>query len=240
MRFSRGKPPEMSDELLDIQPEDVIKGRAVSPEMLRDLQIIAHLNDVTLSRISQHLSTLQGLEAKESLTDGLKPILSGLSPRSADAVVRTLINLEQDDIKRTVASVERWRKSTPERGQFFTDQMQLSLERNLSLLIAEYPCVALLRKADRLLRDVGNEFQDVAIFCDMRPVFNDTRSKIEGFVSLANLRLFYISQTGQRHAFEVALSEDELKSLIEESEKALAKLDVLKATSDKLIHKVNA
>lgn len=87
-----------------------------------------------------------------------------------------------------------------------------------------------MRKAQRLLRDTGNEIRDSIFICDLRPVFDDSQERVEGFVTLANLRIRYTRQSGRRATFEIALTEEELTTLIENGQKALAKLKVLKET----------
>jgi hypothetical protein len=134
--------------------------------------------------------------------------------------------------------VDRWRQKTPERRSDFTDEAFHRLSRNLQALVGRYPSIDLLRKANRLLRDVGNEFKDIAFICDMRPVFDSSRTNVEGFVTLANMRLIYLSQDGNRHACELALTEEELRQLIDEGNKALRKLDVLKTTIEQVTSQV--
>jgi hypothetical protein len=224
----------MDDDSFEMLPEDFISGRAIPPEMIRDLRVIAQIDARTVGRIGEHFSQLQGLTAKNSVKEGVQSCLQESNPDFAENIVRTLLNLKPHDIARTVKTVDSWRHSSEERHSVFTDELFAALERNLQVLVADYPSIALIRKANRLLRDVGNEFKSVAFFCDMRPVFDEPRKKVEGFVVVANMRLIYVSQNGDRHACEVALSEDELRKLIKTSEEALAKLDVLRATSAKL------
>lgn len=228
----------MNDESLEILPEDVMTGRAIPPEMIRDLRVVAQLDARTVGRIAEHLARLQGFAVTESVKEGVQSCLQVPNGDLADNIVRALLNLKPSDVARIVKTVDRWRKSTEGRGEVFTDEMFASLQRNLQVLVADYASVKLIRKANRLLRDVGNEFKSVAFFCDMRPVFDEPREKVEGFVTLANMRLIYTSQVGDRHACEIALTEEELKKLIENSQKALAKLQILKTTSDQLSRKV--
>lgn len=227
----------MTDEWQEVRPEDVIAGNAVRPEALRDLHIIANLDPPTIGRLSVQLSTIQGYPSKESVTERLQACLPDANSETAESIVQTLLSIDKDEIGKILTAVDRWRRTTPARGQFFTDALYSSLERNLPILRSDAACLDLIRKAHRLLRDVGNEFYDVAYFCDLRPVFDDARQKVEGFVTLINMRMLYTSQDGERHVCELALTEDELRQLSEESVKALAKLEVLKVTSHQFTSK---
>jgi len=224
----------MGDESLEMRPEDVLARRALPPEMVRDLLEIARLDSRTVKRIGEYLLALQGLTEAESIKEGVKNCLRDSDDDLAESIVATLLNLKPTDVARTVATVDRWRQSTEQRRELFTDELFASLDRNLQAIVADYLSVELVQKADLLLRAVGNEFMDIAYFCDMRPVFDRPRKKVEGFVTLANLRLKYVSQDGIDHACEVALTEEELRELIKTSEEALAKLEVLKVTSASL------
>jgi hypothetical protein len=224
----------MGDESLEVLPEDVMTGRAIPPEKIRDLRVIAQLDARTVARIGEFLSCLQGFAVKESVKEGIQGCLQDSNPDFADNIVRALLNLKPTEVARIIKTVDRWRRSNEERTGLFTDELFASLERNLQVLMADYPSIELIRKASRLLREVGNEFRSVAFFCDMRPVFDEPREKVEGFVVLANMRLIYFSQNGDRHACEVALTEDELTKMVENGQKAVAKMAVLKTTAAQL------
>jgi len=224
----------MGDDSLELLPEDVILGRAIPPEMVHDLRVIAQLDARTVGRVAEYLSQLEGFAQTESLKAGLLGCIQNSNADLADCIVRTLVNVKPSDVARTLKTIDRWRQSTEERKDAFSDDLFACLGRNLQVLVADYASIALLRKANHLLREVGNEFESVAYFCDMRPVFDSARKNVEGAVMLANMRLIYVTQTGQRHACALALTEEELCRLVKTSEEALDKLDVLKAASAKI------
>ena len=228
----------MSEEPLEFLPEDVFAGRAIPPEMIRDLRTIAQLDAGSVKRIVDYLSRLQGLTVEQDVKVGVQNCLQTTNSETADSVVRTLLNLEVHDLPRTLRTMDRWRVSTEERRSVINDELFASLERNLNVLVASYPSLELIRKANCLLHDVGNEFKSIAFFCDMRPVYDEARENIEGFVALANLRLLYVSQDGERHVCEVALTEDEQDDVVESGQRAVAKLGVLKSTIENLGRKI--
>jgi len=111
-----------------------------------------------------------------------------------------------------------------------SDSEFAALQKNLNSLIQEYPSLELMRKAQRLLRETGNEFEAASFTCDLRPVFDTQQERIEAFVTLANLRIQHVQQSGRREVFEIALTESELQTLIERGKNALGKMKVLKGT----------
>ncbi len=204
----------------------------IPPEMIRDLLVFARLDARTSARISEVLSTLVGFQSQASATHAVQGCLPDSSAESAVSIVRTLLNVKPNKIARFVSIVDQWRKTAEdEQGAEFTDEVVANLDRNLRAIIASYPCLGVIRKAAQLLRAVGNEFESIRYVCDLRPVFDNLRKQVDGFLMLANMRLMYVSQDGEHHAFEVALTEDELNRLIKTSEEARAKLEVLKVTA---------
>jgi len=225
----------MDEEALELQAQDIFSGYGIPAEMVRDLHAIAHLDARTVARIADHLSHLRGFAVEDSVKNEVRGCLQGsVNGDLAGNIMRALMNIPPDEVSKTIKTVDRWRRSTTQRKSIFPDELFASLDRNLQALVADFPSIALIRKANRLLRAAGNQFVDVSYFCDMRPVFDRPRQNVEGFVTLANLRLIYRGQDETKHACEVALTEDELKKLIKKSEEALAKLELLKSISGRL------
>lgn len=224
----------MNEDALEVLPQDVVLNRVVPREMIQDLLAVARLDSQTVGRIAERLRGLQGFAEGQRLEFEIRSCL----PQPADEVVasisRTLLNVRPTAVDRVIRDIRLWREVADDRKAYVPDGLFASLERNLRALVADYPAVALLRKANRLLREVGNEYQSAAIFVDLRPVFDESRERIEGFVPLANLRLLYVGQAGDRQACEVALTEDELRELSRHAEQAIAKLSVLKRTVETL------
>ena len=92
----------------------------------------------------------------------------------------------------------------------------------------DFPAIEMMQKANKLVKDTSGELQDLKYICDLRPVYNDERTDVDAFVLVANLRMIYLEQNNERSVCEIALTEEELLMVKEETEKALAKMKVLK------------
>lgn len=220
----------MPDEIMF--PEDLSTGRNLPPEMLRDLRVIAAVETVVIDKLTRALQLETGVltgERVEELTHQF------FDDDTAESVARTLRIVRPESKKVILALVDRWRQVSEERRQTLTNDEFAALQENLDSLVQDYPGLALMRKAQRLLRDTGNEIDDAIFICDLRPVFDDPQEQIEGFVALANLRIRYTHQSGDPDVFEIALTEDELSTFIKQGQKALNKLNVLKETVHVLI-----
>lgn len=222
----------MPDQFMVVSPEELAAGRVLPPEMVRDLRTVADVEIAAVDGLAQVLRQETGVltaERLKSLTERF------FDHDAAESVARTIQNLPAESKQKILELVDRWRQFSDERRESLPDAKFASLQRNLDSLVQDYPSLALMRKAQRLLRDTGNEILDSKFVCDLRPVFDEPRKRVEGFVALANLQFIYICQSGQRDVFEITFTENELSELIEKGQKALSKLEVLKETVHDLI-----
>ena len=221
-----------------LQPsfEDLIAGRGVPPEMLRDLYAISRLDTSKISSIVNSLRELDGLGSHETFEQAIKVLIGDTDDKDVAKSVRRAINsLSPSAIPEVIESLEKWVSAKSERKEFFTDESLTQLRANLTELISNNDYGKLIRKAERLLRDVGNEFRGMKFVCDLRPIFDDKREQVDAFVVLANLRVHYVNQCGDQQSFELALTEDELVQMGKDVEKALKKVEVLKSVRKNLI-----
>ncbi|MBX3419014.1 MAG: hypothetical protein KF851_15525 [Pirellulaceae bacterium] len=217
----------MSDERLMSTPEDVIVGRVVPPEMLRDLLAVANIEEAACSLIAENLHGLRGMADSSALQQVILT-QSGLAREQGDAVGRVLMNLTPGNVRRIFETIEAWVRGSKTRAEVFTPEILARLKSNLDVLIQDYQAIALMQKADRLLRDTGDEIENIKFVCDLRPVFDESRENVEAFVLVTTLRLVYLQQHGERQSCEIAFTEDELLQLKGQLDIALRKLEALK------------
>jgi len=216
----------MSELLFQSSIDEIISQRAIPPEMLRDLHNIAGLSEATCVRIAGAVHALEGLTTSDAVEATVRDAIGDDSP-AASSVCSALTKLRDDGVERLVASVTEWVNANNARKEVFSDRTLEQLSRNLRVLITDNRAVRLLQKADKLLRDVGNEIHDIKFVCDLRPVFDSKKEKVDAFVLVANFRLIYMSQDGQRQSCEIALTEDELETLHKKTVEAKEKMKVL-------------
>jgi len=223
----------MSDEFMVVSPEELATGRVLPPEMVRDLQAVATIETAAIDGLTQALRQETGVLTEEKIKTLAEHFFD--DDATAESVARTVQIVSVESKPKILVLVDCWRKVSEERRQSLSDDAFAALQRNLDSLVQDYPSLALMRKAQRLLRNTGNEIEDAIFICDLRPVFNEPQERIEGFVALANLRVEYLCQSGNRDVFEISLTEDELSILIKKGQKALNKLGVLKKTVHDLL-----
>ena len=220
--------PEMNDslpaELKDVFPDDLMMGRALPGAMLVDLKRIADLTEEQVSQVNSALTKQTGVP---SVADVRNLVSKHLDDEIALSVTRTAINVSPASTKQYLTILDRYRGSNAKVAELFDDTTFSMLEKNLRSLIKDKPAIQLMRKAQRLLGDTGNELESVLFVCDMRPVFDDDHEKVEGLISLANMKLAYKTQSDHDVNLELVLSSSDLNYLIEQCEDAKSKLAVL-------------
>jgi hypothetical protein len=84
-------------------------------------------------------------------------------------------------------------------------------------------------KAEKLAEATGAQLEDIQIICDIRPVFNEDRSVIEGAVPVTTLRLDFVELDGTTSSVEVRLTERQVSDLCDKAESARKKVSVIKS-----------
>lgn len=202
------------------------------PYQLSDLSVLRDLGSETIQRITNKLSSLDPPPIKPSQ---LRKELYEMLPerhRKADIVVRLLISLctigRQRDIKvdellegltsGIKASETRW--TDEEISSWEALQPQLHDLMSIS-------SVWTIVKALDLSYDYAHLFQTAKILTDIRPIFDEKASSIQGAVVSFTLRLYFDSLEGSKN-ISVALDKDDVKRLNEACERALKKAKTAK------------
>ena len=85
-----------------------------------------------------------------------------------------------------------------------------------------------VRGIDTTSDAIGAELDDFRIICDIRPIFDKQRERIEGAIPLAVLRLEYSKPDGESAVVEVRVTEKQIAKFGEKIADASLKLRVIK------------
>jgi len=208
--------------------EDIFSGIAIRPDMLKDLFAVSQIDHNKAKAIAEKLKSLTGLNEADSIRDSIKSHLEEAEKGSATAVWRALVNLDSAEVATLLKTLGRWVAKEDARKEVFTEDVITNLKRNLDVLIADFPAIEMMQKANSLVRDTSGELKDLKFVCDLRPVFNDERTNVDAFVLVANMRMICLGQNGDKSVCEIALTEEELLLLKEKTDRALVKMKILK------------
>jgi hypothetical protein len=225
----------MADRIIFLagHPSELISGPFVPQQMVEDLLVVGRLPSEVIDRLTTALDSIVGFLNKK----GLKQLVQDTIPdeRAASAVLSAFQNLRPERVNQILASLRDWRQADASNAQRLPDETFAAIQENLTRLIRNYPAWERFRKARRLASVTGNKARQVELICDARPVFDQERQQIEGFVPLTTLKVIYDTQTEEMGCIELLLSADLLKELLEKANKAQQKMRVIRDSLNQCI-----
>lgn len=193
-----------------------------NPEVLADLTSVASLTQEQVSGLSRQLSTSSGYLDPKALSGIVREVVQ--EPSLAGAVQRVLLNLSPPDITALLRRLHERVQADPglvEKG------VLERVSQILPELVKPYPGLLRFRKAERLSRLTGQQLESVELICDLRPIFDEQRERVEGMMPYTHLRIVVTGVDGLPNGFEAELSQQQVYDLAEKAAKAKGKLDVL-------------
>ena len=90
------------------------------------------------------------------------------------------------------------------------------------------PSLDVAFKATRLTSEYDNILQNTVVLTDIRPIYNETATDIEGTFVTFTLRLQYFDKNRKNERLSLLLDLDDIKRLIRSSERAIKKAETAK------------
>lgn len=164
-----------------------------------------------------------------------------LGPSRAHEVLRALLTTEQSNaivnftsnfggLHREFPGYDVPREVELRSAKVFADSPEMpgQLRARLERLLVPKPGIELQAKVDRVSEKTGRRLEELSLVCDLRPVFDDSRSKVEALLPITVMKLVVRADDGSK-TVEAQLSEKELLDLEVEVARAKSKLSVLKS-----------
>ena len=206
--------------------------RFIAERLLREDEFRADLKVISKIDAGQLEKLAKGLAAEPHFLDR-----GGV----AEAVNKWLAEDEAKVVRRVVTQLNQVIResddSADEALQILSSEMNEHSEEfpspevivdRLRDLIVVPQGLARQKKAEGLADATGAELDQVGIFCDIRPVFDDERAKVEGAVLIATLRIDTSGPDGLAHVVECRLTERQLDRLYKVSDEARRKMLAMK------------
>ena len=208
-------------------------GQAVSKKMVEDMLTISSVATEAVVRLAEALEQELGIPTSERLDQ----IVSEFVPdkTQASAIRTALVNLWRSRVDPLLRELEEWRTADPRNTERLSDHKYAAIKERLLQLIRDYPALKRFRKARRLITLTGSRVQEIEILCDIRPVFDEDRKKIEGMIPLTTLKMAYEGQDEESKVVEVLLSPEMLDKILSEAQKAKQKLTTLQNLVSELL-----
>jgi hypothetical protein len=207
-------------------PEILFTGQLpfLPPGMLEDLMAVGRVPADRLDALAVELVHHTGIPNAQQLEEMVARHIADQA--LVKPVLNTLINVRSDRVDETIRTVQRWRDARPQNATILPGETLDTIRDRLSRLVRDHPALVRYRKAQRLKTRTGRMADAIDITCDLRPVFDQSRTVVEGLIPITTLRVVY-SNNDRSESFEVLLSADDLNTLSEEVEKAKQKLQSL-------------
>lgn len=196
---------------------------AKEDEFRADILGIVRMPEEQFSALSAALAGFPSFLDKAAVESIVVQVTGSSSAKTAALIYRLnqLLRSSSDPVEGAVrVLIEELSKYEQE----FPEQVIGALRERITALILTPRGFDLQKKAEMLAEATGAELADFSIICDVRPVFDNERKKIEGAVALTTLRLELYESDGSLLPVECRLTEPQLERLAKIVDTARGKL----------------
>lgn len=203
---------------------------AQDSDFLEDAQHILRIDDDAYLRLATELAKTDTFLSRSDL----KPIVSGSlgegegSDRIA-SIINRLGGIVHDADMDARDAMDALAKAIEEKTERLEVQERRTLIDRIRTLVAEPIGIAKQYKARQLVDAIGAELDDFRIICDIRPIFDQQRERIEGAIPLTILRMEYSQPDGESAVVELRVTEKQVAKFGEKLEDAKLKLKMIKS-----------
>lgn len=213
-------------------PEDTVPNsqEADFRQLLSDIKRLSGVPEQQINQLSAALHSASDFYLIE------KVIAENIDDeKQANAVSRLVENIIPESLQYLAGMIKSWRKSLGEPDSYMTEEELEAVSVALNKLIRNSPALTRVKKAQVLKTVTGNEVFGVMFVCDARPVYNDARDDIDGYLPVTTMKIVYQRQNGDNEEIEFALMPNEVDLFIDRATKAREKVKVLNAKLNQLL-----
>jgi len=206
---------------------------AKDEDFITDAGALLGLEESECAAVERALASETSFLSRKSLNGVVQKVLGPESPKAKKVsafiwrVHRTIRRDSDEPVERSVAIL---RRAIGEHSESLTGEQKILLADRIEKLVAVPTGLARQHKAEQLAEATGTELEDLQLICDLRPVFNEERSEIEGAIPISTLKLDVLGPNGLPSRIEVRLTEEQVADLFEKVHYAQTKLSVIKRT----------
>jgi hypothetical protein len=206
--------------------------RFIAERLLRDDDIRADLKNLSSIDTGRFETLARALAAQPHFLDraSLAEVVNKSLSEEDAKVVRRITTRFNQVIRDSDDTVEEALLALQSEMQSYEEDFSspTTIVQRLRELILVPQGLARQKKAEALAEATGIELSEIGIFCDVRPVFDDERKKVEGAVVVAIMRVEVFNPDGLAEVVECRLTERQLERLCKISDEARRKMVVLK------------
>ena len=200
---------------------------AQDADFLQDAQCILAIDEDAYPRLATRLAQSDAFLGRSALATIVSEVLGEGSDQIASIVYR-LGGIIHEANMDAMEAANMLGKAIEEKAESLKPQDRRTLVDRICKLVAEPVGIAKQYKARQLVDAIVAELDTFRIICDIRPIFDDKRERIDGAIPLAILRLEYSKPDGETDVVELRVTEEQLARLGERITDASLKLKLIK------------
>ncbi len=201
---------------------------SLSDTFFADLKSFASLTDEQVEKLSSHLAQAKGFLSPKILKIAILEILK--DDEVGASVHRAIRRINPESVENLITTLEQ----SKDEDDFPLDgEIVECLKLILPKLIQPYPALKRYQKAEHLTKATGQPLESIELICDIRPLFDENRERVEGMMPYTLLEIVATGRDGLPKSFEAILTCQQVHDLVEKTEKAKHKLEVLRDSIEK-------
>jgi len=200
---------------------------AQETDFLEDAEHILKLDEDAYLRLATQLAKTDTFLSRSDLGTLVGEVLGEDSDRIASIIYR-IGGIVHDADMDVLDAMDALATAIEEKAQSLEPQERQILCDRLRKLVAEPIGIAKQYKARQLVDAIGAELDGFRIICDIRPIFDQKRERIDGAIPLAILRLEYSEPNGESAVVELRVTEKQIAEFGEKIADANLKLRMIK------------
>ncbi len=200
---------------------------AQDEDFLDDAKQIVELDENAYLRLATELAKSDAFLGRSDLAAIVSACVADASDRIATIIHRIGGIIHDADMDATDA-MDALAKAIEDKAEGLDVQDRRKLTDRLRKLVAEPIGIAKQYKARELVDAIGAELDSLRIICDIRPIFERSRERIDGAIPISILRLEYTTSDGDSAVVELRVTEKQITQFEDKIADAKLKLRMIK------------
>ena len=220
--------PTVSRLLLGAPPFRFLADHLAQDEdFLDDAKQIIELDEDAYLRLATELAKSDDFLSRSDLAAIVSECVADASDQIATIIHRIGGIVHDADMDATDA-MDALAKAIEDKAESLDVQDRRKLTDRLRKLVAEPIGIAKQYKARDLVDAIGAELDSFRIICDIRPIFDRSRERIDGAIPISILRLEYTTSDGNSAVVELRVTEKQITQFEDKIADAKLKLKMIK------------
>jgi len=222
----------MADTVLYMRmPSSAMPQNRINDKVVDDLRHLVQISPAEWDEVTALLNSDTAFGEREFVDSSLQIVTNEDQRRSLKRLISWTMHEGTDEpVRRALDLIKKIElddgSDESEGKQVFNDEQQKCAADRVDALLS----LSTLRrqaKAERLTSVTGQKLKSLDLVCDLRPVFNEPRTRIEGLIPMTTLRVTCEGVDGLPVGVEAIMSVKDLNQLAKSVQYAQAKLRAL-------------